>query len=99
MNAVISSAAEPSQRVSASGVAFRCADFARFRPSTDIIVQLPTPSFEAAPSGATAAAAAKAPPVISNAISKLHMGSIDDLIADDSMFASFPAILPINDLF
>ena len=49
--------------------------------------------------GATAAPAAKAPPVISNAISKLHMGSIDDLIADDSMFASFPAIFPINDLF
>jgi hypothetical protein len=52
------------------------------------------PSFAAAPSVATVAPAAKAPPVISNAISKLHMGSIDDLIADDSMFASFPAIFP-----
>ena len=49
-----------------------------------------------APSGATAAAAAKAPPVISNSISKLHMGSLDDLIADDSMFVSFPALFPIT---
>jgi hypothetical protein len=45
------------------------------------------PPVAPAPSGATAA-----PPVISNGISKVHMGSLDDLIADDSMFVSFPAL-------